>query len=115
MPTRCFIAFRIIHQLKQFGGGFIPPTPIPGYNVPGPTAIGTTNPVQSGVGGTLSFSGNPAQVNQGQLYEDGANNYFTTVLAPGSSGTTMFNSGDSGAIELNAGELLLVRLLRLSR
>ncbi len=91
-------------SVETISGGFVPPTPIPGYNVLAPTTIGTTNPVQSGVGGTLSFSGNPAQVNQGQLYEDGANNYFTTVLAPGSSGTTMFNSGDSGAIEVNAGE-----------
>ncbi len=85
-------------SVETIGGGFAPPTPISGYNVPGPTTIGTTNPVQSGVGGTLSFSGNAAQVTQGQSYEDRANNYFTTVLAPGSSGTTMFNSGDSGAI-----------------
>ena len=86
-------------SVETIGGGFVPPTPIPGYNVLASTTIGTTNPVQSGVGGTLSFSGNAAQVSQGDAYEDGANNYFTTVLAPGSSGTTMFNSGDSGAID----------------
>lgn len=92
-------------SVETIGGGIIPPpSPIAGYNVPEPTTIGSTIPVQSGVGGTLSFDGNAAQIAQGQSYEAGAQNYFETVLFPGSSGVTAFNSGASGAIETNAGE-----------
>ena len=90
-------------SVETIGGGFVPPTPIPGANSPAPTTIGITNPVQSGVGGTLSFSGNSDQIAQGQSYQAGASNYFQTQLAPGSSGTTVFNAADSGAIQTSAG------------